>query len=334
MDARVAAYSVLTVIQDRVISVLGRGDGISLIPKIDIVGPTLLAQIQDRKMRTPDGLSLDLASVLDIVNVVDDLGEGDPENLKDPKRFVGRLREKAGDLSKKLDFGRIGSVRELAEKLFRLDDLPSGATIPGPLDGLLRGHLVLGISFVTTLRNLGKPELVEQIPERWKEYFFSDEGFKTVDKITIFPPEHGGLLAGLSGLSGPSGLSLQSLEGLKGMLKERSGERYVRDLIRITVEVAGDLRYELRERYSEMLKRAGDEDSQAKAERWFRGAASMAESLTTSAVEQALLGVAQFQTNALIAASAATYAGTAVRKATQHVFLAKIGVPTGTPASN
>jgi hypothetical protein len=44
----------------------------------------------------------------------------------------------------------------------------------------------------------------------------------------------------------------------------------------------------------------------------------------TSAVEEACLGVSTFQTNALIAASAGTFAGTAARKATQHVFLAEL----------
>ena len=66
---------------------------------------------------------------------------------------------------------------------------------------------------------------------------------------------------------------------------------------------------------------------QDKATRWFKGAASMAESLVTSAVEEALLGVAQFQTNPMLAASAATYAGTAARKATQHAFLSHIPIP-------
>ena len=60
-----------------------------------------------------------------------------------------------------------------------------------------------------------------------------------------------------------------------------------------------------------------------------KGAASMAESLVTSAVEEALLGVAQFQTNPMLAASAATYAGTTTRKATQHAFLSHIPIPLG-----
>jgi anti-sigma regulatory factor (Ser/Thr protein kinase) len=67
-------------------------------------------------------------------------------------------------------------------------------------------------------------------------------------------------------------------------------------------------------------------DGEAKARRWFKGAASLSESLVTSAVEEVALGVSEFQTNAVLAAAAATFAGTVARKATQHVFLAEVGV--------
>jgi hypothetical protein len=46
--------------------------------------------------------------------------------------------------------------------------------------------------------------------------------------------------------------------------------------------------------------------------------------MVTSAVEEATLGVAQFQTNPLLAASAGTFAGSVARKAAQHVFLKEI----------
>ena len=42
------------------------------------------------------------------------------------------------------------------------------------------------------------------------------------------------------------------------------------------------------------------------------------------AVEEAVLGVSQFQTNPLLAAAASTFAGTAARKAAQHVFLSEL----------
>jgi hypothetical protein len=322
MDGRLTAYSLLTVIQDRVASALAR-DG-APATELEVVGRPLLDQLRDRDVQTPDALRFGLATLLDVVQVVDELGERDSGDL------FGRLRSRFGAPLKGIDLDRVTSLRDLAQNiralgrnLLQTGGQAQGAAGPGPLDGLLGGHLALAISFVTTLRNLARPDLADEIPRGWKDYFFSDDGFKTVDQMTILPPEHGRLETGQPGQ--PSS-GLAGLQGLKGILKERSGERYVRDLIRITVEVAGDARYKLRERYPLMLKEVESNDNQAKAERWFRGAGSMAESLVTSAVEEALLGVAQFQTNALIAASAATYAGTAVRKATQHAFLAKVGV--------
>ena len=70
-------------------------------------------------------------------------------------------------------------------------------------------------------------------------------------------------------------------------------------------------------------KARGDAD---KLMRWFRGVSGVAESQAMSAVEQAALGVATFQSNPLIAAAAGTFAGTAARKAAQHVFLSELGV--------
>jgi hypothetical protein len=52
----------------------------------------------------------------------------------------------------------------------------------------------------------------------------------------------------------------------------------------------------------------------------------VAESQAMSAVEQATLGVSTFQSNPLIAAAAGTFAGTAARKAAQHVFLSELDV--------
>src|SRR5262249_17796124 len=171
----------------------------------------------------------------------------------------------------------------------------------------------------------GNPQLVTLIPQGWLTYFFAEAGFETVDGITITAPGHDQLKGGLS-----DPIKLDVAKGLKALVSERSAEQYVRDLIRITVEVAADIRYSrkdrtLRQRYDEMLKQIG-KDNEAKARRWFKGAASLSESLVTSAVEETSLGVSEFQTNAIVAAAAATFAGTVARKATQHVFLSEVGV--------
>ena len=276
------------------------------------VADSLLAQLKDAKKTSPDGLSLDLGGLVDHLDVLNLVADGDTERLRE------RLHDAVGSLAKSLvDGDGLPAARAIVERLVA-GSASAGAGSP-PVLSLLRRQLGIGISFATTLKNLANLDLAREIPEGWKAYFFGDNGFETIDGIAIVAPGHSrDLLARID----PSQVRLENLGAtvreLKGAFKERSGEQYVRDLIRIMAEVAGDRRYRLRARYPAMLDKVADH---AKAARWFRGVGSMAESLVTGAVEEACLGVAQFQTNPILAASAATYAGTVARKATQHVFL-------------
>jgi hypothetical protein len=129
-------------------------------------------------------------------------------------------------------------------------------------------------------------------------YFFGAHGFVTVDGIPILPPMHFGEMIPFD----PVTLAGE-LDKVKGLLSEKTADRYVRDLIRVTVEAAEDARYGLRRRNASLLASVG-EAKQAKAIRWFKGISSLAEALVTSAVDEVVLGIAQFETNALIAASA------------------------------
>ena len=232
---------------------------------------------------------------------------------------------------------RSGGLKDFGHKLLagdplavvrrEFDDLRASggaAALPDAIRGIVGRQVGIGISFVTTLKNLASPGLPERVLEGWKKYFFAEGGYQTVDGIQIVAPGHAGQLDGLKAPDLTSAGLQQSLKGLRGLLSERSAEQYVRDLIRIVVEVGGDQRYRLPGRRDDLLKKVNDA---AKAERWFKGAASMAESLVTSVVEEVSLGVAQFQTNPVLAAAAATYAGTAARKASQHVFLSEANVP-------
>src|SRR5262249_56992073 len=97
-----------------------------------------------------------------------------------------------------------------------------------------------------------------------------------------------------------------------------------RDVMRLTVESSCDELFQLSSRYERI--RTPTTDLVKKEQLWFKGFASLAESTVISAVEQATQGVSTFATNPLIAASLATFAGTAARKATQNVFLAEIGL--------
>jgi hypothetical protein len=112
---------------------------------------------------------------------------------------------------------------------------------------------------------------------------------------------------------------------LKGYLTQKTGVGYLRDLIDLTVDAAGDVQYDLRKRYSSIA--AGKRLTVAQKEvatRWFKGFGAMAEGAVTSSVEEVVSGLASLQLNPLIAAAAGTYAGTVARKATQHVFLLEL----------
>src|SRR5262249_962897 len=157
-----------------------------------------------------------------------------------------------------------------------------------------------------TLKNLGNAGLWENISVAHTQYFFGENGFVTVDGVPILPPMH----FGVAQVFDPATLQV-NLENIRGLLSEKTAERYVPDVIRVTVEAAEGVRYDsLRSRFAKIPGQVGKANTE-KAVRWFKGVASLAESHVTSAVEEACLGVAQFQTSALIAASAGTYAGTA-----------------------
>ena len=192
-----------------------------------------------------------------------------------------------------------------ARRLFErpLDDLWSTV---GPF---LSSQLSIAVSFATTAAVMAAhagPALQDAI----LQYFFTRDGFQTIDGMTIVAPIH------------LESLDLGEPSKLKGMFSMRTGERYIRDLIRLMVEAADDLRYGLRARHAFLLEQVGP--AKQKYTDWFKGFASMAEAAVTSAVEEACQGLSTFQTSPLIAASAGRFAGTAARKATQHVFLAEL----------
>lgn len=169
----------------------------------------------------------------------------------------------------------------------------------------------IALSLVTTLRNL--PEAKNAVKTALLSYFFTKEGFVTIDSLQLSAPAQLG------------GLDVKNLGQVKALLTERTAERYIRDTIRLIVESAGDVRYSnLRARYDAMRQHMPNDEKREKFADWFRGFSSVAESTVTGAVEEATLGVATFQTNPLLAASASTFAGTAARKAAQHVFLSEL----------
>jgi hypothetical protein len=307
------AYGLLMLIQDRAAMLLGRINE-SRMPKPIGMTP-LRSELQD-SADIPKALLFDISAVLDELNVFD-MADGGGPDLR--QRLQSRFKDFGLCLTDGKGLDAVGRVFDDLRKAGGLQHLPEVFV------GLLSRQVGIGISFLTTLRNLGNPELPRLISEGWMKYFFAEGGFATVDGITITAPGHD-QLSGV--LSDP--IRIANIKGLKSLVSERSAEQYVRDLIRIMVEVAADLRYSrdsrnLRQRFDDMIQLI-DKGSEAKARRWFRGAGSLSEALVTSAVEEATLGVSEFQTNAVLAAAAATFAGTLARKATQHVFLSEVGV--------
>ncbi|MGA2410187.1 MAG: hypothetical protein ABSG46_07340, partial [Candidatus Binataceae bacterium] len=125
-----------------------------------------------------------------------------------------------------------------------------------------------------------------------------------------------------------------NIQSLEKLFSRKTGEQYVRDLTRIGFEAVADQTWKLADRYDQIAKNAALKASDplkindlSKAQTWFKGFADHSEASVTSAVEQVLSqSGGPVPANALLAAGIGTAAGTAARKASQHVFLEEIGI--------
>jgi hypothetical protein len=172
-------------------------------------------------------------------------------------------------------------------------------------------------------------------------YFFSADGYKTVDSETVVAPVHlsdlESIAAGLVSVGpGPDvRLNRAPLKQIKGLVTTATAEQYLRDTIRVIVESAYDALRGFGDaakgtgRYGTVVsklkarkpKPADQETIVSKFVTWFRGFSSMAESGAMRAVEIGTQGVAEFQTNPLVAAAAGAFAGAVARKIAQDAFL-------------
>jgi hypothetical protein len=305
------AYGIIALIQDRAARFAQE-----VPPTITLMdGGSLLDQLLNDGIGVPERLKFDFPALLDLVDLTSLLEQPNPIST-----IFDIFVDRPGEVIRRLIEAKHPAERKAAlESLLEWD--PSGdlRAIANTVQPFIERQFSIALSFVTTLKNLGDPTLWKGIPDAYITYFFGANGYITVDGIPILPPMHFGEMIPFD----PIALTVE-FDKVRGLLSEKTADRYVRDLIRITVEAAEDARYRLRPRYANLLTRVGNA-RHAKAGRWFKGVSSLAEALVTSAVEEVVLGVAQFETNALIAASAATYAGTAARKAAQHVFLGELG---------
>jgi hypothetical protein len=212
-------------------------------------------------------------------------------------------------------FLRAAIPADMAEATEGPDGGPPAAALE-MLASFVGSQPAIALSFVTTFRNLVNPAAPDAVRDAYNAYFFSATGYATADGSRIVAPIHLGDL---------------DLSKGKGLLGPETGERYVRDLVRLLVESVDDVRYTvgdrgLKARFSEAheLAKKRPKDVSVKLTTWFKGVSALAESQVMGAVEQVALGVSTFQTNPLLAAAAGTFAGTAARKAAQHVFLAEL----------
>jgi hypothetical protein len=175
-------------------------------------------------------------------------------------------------------------------------------------------QLCVGLSLVAILDNAmeNRSGIVDAVTNAYRDFFFGD-GYKTLEGGSIAPP----------GFDPPN---VEDLNGVVTAIRSyaslKTAEQYVRDLIRITVEAAGNQVFDLESRYRNLQNYTGP--NAALKKKWFKGFSSLAESSVTSAVEEAAQGVSSFSSSPLIAASLGTFAGTAARKATQDLFLKEI----------
>jgi hypothetical protein len=258
----------------------------------------------------PRHLILDFTPILDLLPLTHIGTEAAGAKSVAVDNILKFIRDPAGEITSIFRGGDPASV--FGRMLQFFDGKDELKDLSGMFGSFLEGQFGIALSLVTTLKNLRDPSLPRLVTDGVMHYFFSPNGFGTVDDINITPPMN------FSGVP-------QSLADLKGFLSEKNAERYVRDVISVMVEATGDFQYKLRDRYGQMLSRL-NAAQQETAKRWFKGFAAMAEAGLTSAVEETLLGIWTFQGNRLVAASAGAYAGTAARKMTQHVFLSEMGV--------
>jgi hypothetical protein len=243
-------------------------------------------------------------------------------------------------IAKLIDAQNPGSLREAAKGLFGgVIDVSKG---PGGIDNARSGcvqrlHEFLGndigtaLPFATIINAVPQAlqntlEIPESVERALLAYFFQPAGYQTVDGERVVAPVHlsdiGSAAVRVVGGSDPG-------EQLRGLFPQTTAERYLRDMTRIIVESAFDAVRDLKERYSRIelelkSRKSTEKDKEAIAQKfvvWLRGFAAMSESASMRAVEVGTQGVSQFQTNALIAAAAGSFAGTVARKLAQDCFL-------------
>ncbi|HXJ79899.1 MAG TPA: hypothetical protein VMS64_14600 [Candidatus Methylomirabilis sp.] len=228
---------------------------------------------------------------------------------------VAALRDAVGGLFQKLRDGiSVTATKDSVSRVQQLLGNDAGTALP---------FATVATAALSSLQNAaGVPESVERA---LLDYFFRSEGYTTVDGERVVAPVHlsdvgSAIAAGVAGAGSARG----GLEGLKGLFSKATGERYLRDIIRVIVESGFDTARGITGPSGVYAQVTQPLTNREKFVLWFRGFSSMAESGAMRAVELGTQGVAAFQTNPLIAASAGSFAGTVARKLAQDSFLSVV----------
>jgi hypothetical protein len=306
------AYAAVAVIQDAIARAFAGKIGLANINAT--AGSSIAHELRAGQI-IPRNLALDFSPLLDILHLPQLGGNKDDAGARSIKDMVDGtlsiLVDPADAIRQIFDNNDPGAIFGRMMDFF--ESQPPIADVVSTLGSFLEGQFGIALTLVTTLKNLADPSLPRTIADACLNYFFNPDGYVTVDEIHILPPmQFQGIPANVSDLT--------------GLFSRRDAERYVRDLINVIVEGTGNVQYRLRDRYHLISSQfTGAQLDTAK--RWFTGFGAMAEAGLTTAVEETLLGVGQFQVNRVVAAAAGAYAGTAARKMTQHVFLSELGIP-------
>lgn len=366
------ANTLVAMIHDRVgdtlASFLAGGDNPFFIKPSD----TLLGQLEDPAVTTPRvsaGFIGDIA-VTSVSGVVGRLRAAGADagkvldQVRDALRGQLPFRPKSGGANPAGGAieGLVGLLETEAQDIRqaatafqqRIDTILQGLAKPGEADAgasVARVKQILGsdistlIPLATLANSMRGLQNVADVPHSIEQgllaYFFSGDGYKTVDSESVVAPVHlsdfESIAAGLVSIGpGPDvRLNRAPLKQIRGLATTATAEQYLRDTIRVIVESAYDALRGFGDaskgtgRYGTVVsklkarkpKPADQEAVASKFVTWFRGFSSMAESGAMRAVEVGTQGVAEFQTNPLVAAAAGAFAGAVARKIAQDAFL-------------
>jgi hypothetical protein len=182
--------------------------------------------------------------------------------------------------------------------------------LPDVVRGIVHMDVGLALSFVAATKNL-QGFRIEDYEDSFSQYFFSKDGYKTVSGNLITAPRLP---------------KISSLTDIKELGNRIDAERYIRDMTRIIVETSGDRLYGLRRRYGAFIEKYREEPKK-KLIGWFDSFGDLAEASLLPVVEGIISGAFNIQLNPLVAAAIGTFCSVTVRKATEHSYLALLGLP-------